>query len=239
MAVQAVRHETLQDGIYLVPVRAFIGIGWLRAFAEKALEPGWRDGTRLEAFLERQLDVEMVALPPYHALITDVFLPHALLLGWIVMLGQLLVGVAIASGFLTTAALLGGIFMNVNFLLAGVPDPSAFYIVIQAVLLLAGTGAILGADTWLGGRVRVPLLAAPPRRLRPARSIGTSAAMALAALACGCAIYATLHIRDWTPSGSVHDPAAVLAVLAGMAASWATIAALRGDGRQASAGTVP
>jgi hypothetical protein len=40
-ALDAVRHEALKDGMYLVPVRAFIGIGWLRAFAEKITQPGW------------------------------------------------------------------------------------------------------------------------------------------------------------------------------------------------------
>ena len=230
--VQAVRQETLQEGVYLVPVRAFIGIGWLRAFAEKAIDPGWSDGTRLMAFLEHQLDAGRIVVPPYQALVTDVFLSHALTLAWIVTLGQLLAGIAIASGTLTTAALLGGIFMNFNFLLAGVPDPSAFYIVIQVVLLSAGTGAVLGVDARLGQRVR--FFAACPRGREPNVSIVPATALALAALAFGCALYATLHIRDWTPAGSVHDPAAVLAVLAFMVASWALIAALRGASRSAT-----
>jgi hypothetical protein len=230
VALRAVRRETIKDGISLVPVRVFIGIGWLRAFAEKAVEPGWRDGTRLAGFLERQLDAGMVVFPPYQTLLTEVFLPQAVLLGWIVLLGQLLAGIAIASGALTTAALLGGIFMNLNFLLAGAPDPSAFYIVIQAVLLAAGAGAILGLDARLAARGRATWLAA-----RPLRPIAPPTALALAALALGGALYATRHIRDWTPGGSVHDPAAVFAVLAVMAASWAILAALRGADLPATA----
>jgi thiosulfate dehydrogenase (quinone) large subunit len=226
-ALHVVRHEALKEGSYLVPARKFIGIGWMRAFAEKAVEPGWRDGTSLVTLLEGQLQAGKVVFPHYQVLMTDAFLAHALVLGWIVMLGQLVAGLAIVSGSLTTAALLGGIFMNLNFLLAGVPDPSAFYIVIQAVLVVAGTGAILGADARLATRLRYPLLAARPPSLPPRLSIATPAAVALAMLAFGCAVYAALHIRDWTPSGSVHDPAAVLAVLAFMVASWAMIAALR------------
>ena len=42
MALGAVRHEALKDGVYMVPVRVFIGIGWLRAFVEKVLDHGWR-----------------------------------------------------------------------------------------------------------------------------------------------------------------------------------------------------
>jgi hypothetical protein len=232
LALQGARRETLKDGIYLVPVRAFIGIGWLRAFAEKVLDSGWRDGARLAAFLERQLDAGAIAIPPYQTLVTDLFLSHALVLGWIVMLGQLLAGLAIASGSLTTAALLGGIFMNLNFVLAGAPDPSAFYIVIQMVLLLAGTGAVLGFDALLGRYL--PFLTARPADFAAPRPLAPPVALALAALAAGCGTFATLHIRDWTPKGSVHDPAAVLAVLAFMAAAWALIAALRGGQQPAT-----
>lgn len=222
MALTTLRHAALQDGIYLVPVRVFIGIGWLRAFAEKVIEPGWRNGSRLATFLEHQHQSGLVVFPPYEALLTGAFLPHALALGWIIMLGQMLAGLAIVSGSLTTVALLGGIFMNLNFLLAGAPDPSTFYIVIQAVLVVAGAGAILGVDA---------RLAAHPRRCQPSPPIATSTSVALAMLALGCAVYASLHIRDWTPGGSVRDPAAVLAVLALMTASWVLIAALRGDHR--------
>ena len=234
-ALGAVRHEALKDGIYLAPVRVFIGIGWLRAFAEKAIEPGWRDGTRLAGFLQRQVEGGTIAFPPYQALVTDGFLAQTLVLGWIVMLGQLLAGLAIVSGSLTTAALVGGIFMNLNFLLAGVPDPSVFYIVIQMVLMLAGTGAILGVDARLAARVRFPILAARPPDRQPPMAISAPTAMLLASLAFGCGLYATIHVRDWSPSGSVHDPAAVLAVLAFMAASWVVIVALRGNHRPPAA----
>lgn len=228
MALHAVRREARKDGVFLVPVRVFIGIGWLRGFVEKAIDLGWRDGTRLAGFLDRQVESGSIAFPPYQALLTDVFLPHAMVLGWIVVLGQLLAGLAIVSGSLTTAALLGGIFMNLNFLLAGVPDPSAFYIVIQVMLMVTGAGAILGIDARLGERKRCSLLAARPPGRQPTLSLTPPTAVTLAILALGGAGYAILHIRDRTPSGSVRDPAAVLAVLALMAAAWAIIAALRG-----------
>jgi thiosulfate dehydrogenase (quinone) large subunit len=221
-ALDAVRHEALKDGMYLVPVRAFIGIGWLRAFAEKITEPGWRDGTSLAMFLEHQVQTGMVAFAPYQTLLTGVFLWHALALGWIVIIAQLLTGAAILTGSLTRAALLGGIFMNLNFLLAGEPDPSAFYIVIQAVLLISGAGAVFAVDTRIAGRGH-------PAGLQPSLLSSTPVALALAMLACAAAVCAIAHIRDWSPAGSVRDPAAVLAVLALMAASWFAIGALRGD----------
>jgi hypothetical protein len=40
-----------------------------------------------------------------------------------------------------------------------------------------------------------------------------------------------VHIRDWSPRGSVHDPAAILTTLAAMSAAWAAIVYLRGEQR--------
>ena len=48
-------HKDLhQEGAYLLPLRIFIGIGWLRAATEKLIEPDWYDGTALKAFFEAQ-----------------------------------------------------------------------------------------------------------------------------------------------------------------------------------------
>ena len=157
------RQELSKDGAYLLPLRIFIGMGWLRASAEKIIDPGWYDGTALTAFLEEELAGGHVVFPFYCALITDVFLPSASALGVTIMIGELLAGVAILIGMCTNAALLGGIFMNLNFILAGAPDPSAFYFLIQVALFVGGIGAIAGADTLLGRRVKNPLLVAQNR----------------------------------------------------------------------------
>lgn len=224
-----VRSEARQSGIALVPVRVFIGIGWLRAAAEKAVAPNWLHGTGVSNFLNTQLAGRHIAFPPYQALVTGVFLPHAAFLGGIILLGQLLVGLAILTGTLTRAALVGGLFMNLNFVLSGAPDHSAFYIVIQAMLLLGGAGFVLGVDAHLPQRLRSGFPMTRPKREETRRPLSRSSAAALAAFALGCSAYAMGHIRDWTPGGSVHDSVAILAVLAAMVSAWSVIAYLRGD----------
>jgi thiosulfate dehydrogenase [quinone] large subunit len=215
------------DGVYLVPLRLFIGLGWLRAFAEKAADPGWYDGARLAAFLTRQVTEGEVPFPLYQELITAVFLPHAQALSWIIMVGQLLAGLAIISGTFTNLALLGGLFMNLNFLLAGVPDPSAFYLVIQAVLFLANTGAILGTDAFLSRVIHQPLLVARagprPAYTRSQRRL----CLIVTLLSLMLALYGLAHVTDFTPAGSVHDPAMILTVLASIGAVLSSIAYLR------------
>ena len=201
----------------LLVLRLFIALGWLRAFAEKAPDPAWRDGGAVAAFLNRRLAWDEVALPPYEALTTGVFLPLAPALGWLIMTGQLLTGLALLSGTFTRAALLGGLFMNVNLLLAGAPNPSGFYIVIQATLLATGAGTILGVDAWRARRAaRPPALAA---------IVPNDRRWLIGATGLGLAVtgYALLQARDLSPAGSVHDPAVLLAVLGGLAALWAVL----------------
>jgi thiosulfate dehydrogenase (quinone) large subunit len=214
------RGEARKDGAYLVPLRIFIGLGWLRAFAEKAIDPDWRNGTYLSTYLNDRLREGSIALPPYESLVTGLFLPNASALGWIVTIGQVLAGLAILTGCLTRAALIGGLFMNLNFLLAGEPDPNAFYVVIQTALLLANAGAILGLDEHL------PELVRPCRRYTARRLVCLGTGALLSLLIAG---YALVCANDWSPAGSVHDPAMILAILALMTASWSAITLLRID----------
>ena len=45
------KREAFLANAYLVPLRLFIGIGWLRAAVEKLVEPTWYNGDALRAFL--------------------------------------------------------------------------------------------------------------------------------------------------------------------------------------------
>ncbi len=229
------RRELSKDGAYLLPLRLFIGMGWLRASAEKIPDPGWYDGTALTAFLKDELAEGHVVFPFYRALILDVFLPNASALGVIVLIGELLAGVAILIGMFTNAALLGGMFMNLNFILAGVPDPSAFYFVIQVALFVGGIGAIAGVDASLGRRVKNPLLVAQNRisgrRFRTRKRVF----LGLATLWLGLAAYSLAHVTTLDPGLSVEDPATILVVLFGLSGVQTLIAYLR----QRPTGTLP
>jgi thiosulfate dehydrogenase [quinone] large subunit len=212
--LSVVQAELRQSGAYLVPLRVFIGIGWLRACAEKIADPGWGNGSSVGVFLTQQLDQGQIVFPFYQRLVVGAFLPHAAWLSWVILLGELLAGLAILSGCLTNAALLGGLFMNLNFLLAGRPDPNAFYIVIQMVLLLEHTGSILGVDALLKRYLAHPLVVAQHLPRGPAQRIEGPLAGVLAVGCAGTALYAFAHIVHFAPDESIRDPAAVLCVLA-------------------------
>ena len=224
------RQAVREDGAYLVPLRLFVGLGWLRACAEKIMDPGWRDGSSLATFLSGHVSAGDVAFPWYETLIAQVFLPHAAPLALLILLGQFLAGMAIAVGGLTNAALLGGLFMNLNFLLAGAPNPSTFYIVIQVALLLTNAGAILGLDARLARDIHKPLLVAQPLAER-CRCRWRAPMLPIGTISLITAVYSLAYITDWSPAGSVEDPAMIVAILALLTPAWATIAWLRQDDR--------
>lgn len=149
---------------YLVPLRLFIGLGWIRAAIEKLLDSHWRDGSKLLSFFETQIANNHVPFPSYQLLMETIFSQHVLLMSWLVALGQLFAGIAIFTGTLTTAALLGAIFLNINFMLAGRVNPSAFYLMMEIVLLQSKAGNLWGLDPWLSTKAR--LLAIYPRYIK-------------------------------------------------------------------------
>jgi thiosulfate dehydrogenase (quinone) large subunit len=227
------RAELMKEGAYLLPLRLFIGLGWLRTGVEKLIDPAWHSGAKLTSFLSGQLEQGHVVFPWYRQLVEQTFLPNAALLSLIVLLGELLCGIAIMAGCCTNGALLGGLFMNANFLLAGVPDPSAFYIVIQVLLIAGAAGAICGADTLLQRRVAWPLLIAHDRASRRAGRRRDLLLLLLTALALLSSIYASFYIQTLDPGRSVKDPAMIIVILSLVGASFGAIGVMRERERHA------
>lgn len=208
-----VARELGKDRAYLLPLRVFIGLGWLRAAVEKVVDPGWYDGTELTVFLQQQLGWSQEAFPFYGTLMESVFLPGAAGLGIIVILAQVFAGLAILFGAYTNAGLLVGLVMNVNFVLAGAVDPSTFYIVIQLVLFFGGAGTVLSVDAIRGTGTNSPLLTAPTavdrERVQHRRVYGSIAAVCLV-----FAVAMTPYVSTLAPATVVEDPAMILVVLA-------------------------
>ena len=85
--------ELHEEGAYMIPLRIFIGIGWLRAAMEKILDPNWSNGESLTNFINAQISGEQVYFPIYESVLKDIILPNVQLLSLIVVVGQLFAGI--------------------------------------------------------------------------------------------------------------------------------------------------
>lgn len=134
-------HEPVRAAIVLLPLRLFLAAGWLRASAEKLIDPAWWHGTTLRSFLEAQ---QHDALPFFRPVMRSVFMPLAGQIAVVVAIGQLLIGLAIAIGRPLRFALWCGVVLNVVFVMCGKVNPSAFYLVMEAALLYAVSTGHMG-----------------------------------------------------------------------------------------------
>lgn len=151
---RAIRSLLQNREAQVVTLRIVLGFGWLMAGVEKMSDPAWHSGDTLTLFLHNQIGVNAVYFPFYEMLITELFLPNVVLLSWIVLMGEWLVGMALITGTLTNVALFFGVLMNVNYIMAGVIDPSILYIVIQGILYSSQAGATFSLDSVFSGYFR-------------------------------------------------------------------------------------
>jgi hypothetical protein len=218
------QREARRPNAYLVPLRWFIGLGWLRATAEKLVDPAWHNGEAVRAFVGSANRAGV--FPEFETFLHSLVVPAAPLVAWVLIALQLYCGAGILLGRSTNAALLAGIGLNLCFMLGGVPNPSAFYVLIQLVLFCAGAGAIMGYD----GRVTAPnrsLLIAARSDNRTSHPSDRWWLGGLASLLLSISAYSFAHGRDFSPAGSVTDPALVLGTVAALGGLIFFLSALR------------
>ena len=174
--------------VVLLPLRLFLAAGWMRAATEKLIDPEWWNGHKLHKFVTAQ---HSAALPFFRPALDHLIAPHAQAVAIVVVLTQLACGIAIAIGKPLRLALRWAVLLNVVFVLAGKVNPSAFYLVMEIVLLFAV------ADGTIGVRPTSP----------SRRTVG------LAAISIASAFAMIPYIRTIEPAKVIEDPAMMLVFL--------------------------
>ncbi|WP_067622524.1 DoxX family protein [Alicyclobacillus acidiphilus] len=153
--------KLLRENVYarciLTALRIWIGVEWVRASLEKIGSPAWtgaQAGTGVDGFLKgaiaQSTGPHATVQAWYATFVKDFALPHAKLFSYTVSFGELLVGIALVLGCLTTFAALMGIVMNMAYLLAGTSSTNPNMIVWQMILLIAGfNAAYFGLDYFI------------------------------------------------------------------------------------------
>lgn len=180
----------LRRAPWVVITQLFFGLGWLRAFAEKAISIDWWTGTTIRSFVAEHEGLALPWIEPLLAVVDGV----APLMAALVLVLQLGVGLALVANRHVPRALLVAAGLNLVFLAAGAVAPSAFY--------LLGQGAVA---LWLVGRR--PAEPGLSRWLR----LATAVAVALAVIS--APFITTLH-----PAQVIDDPAIMIVLLGGLTA---------------------
>lgn len=132
-------------------IRVWVGWQWLTAGWGKVVGPGsdvWvgsKAGVAVGGFLKGALAKTTGAHPDvqswYAWFIQNVGMPNAKIFSYVVAYGEVLVGIGLIIGFLTVPALIAGILMNLNYMLAGTVGTNPILLAIAVLLLFIGPPA--------------------------------------------------------------------------------------------------
>lgn len=170
--------DTRMAWLWLI-IRLYVGYEWLTAGLEKltgrdftigstfgkVVSRPWvfgaHDGAAIKGFVAGALAQSSGAHPAvqswYAAFLQHAVLPNAALFAYMVTFGEVLVGVALILGILTGIASFFGVFMNMNYLLAGTVSTNPILGFLALFLILAWCIAgYYGLDRYI-----LPLLGTP------------------------------------------------------------------------------
>ena len=161
-------------GLFWLVLRLFVGYEFLTAGWDKLMSGSWVGQNAIGGFMKGALGKATGAHPEvqgwYVDLVNTVFLPNAALFSTLVVLGEVLVGLALIGGIFTKFAAGSGAVMNLAFLGAGTSSSNPQMLVMQVAMVFGGLGvAYYGIDRFL-----MPFLA---RSLRLGQAARQTAAL--------------------------------------------------------------
>jgi thiosulfate dehydrogenase [quinone] large subunit len=146
-------------------LRLYVGWEWLKAGWSKLNDAAWtgnQAGTALTEFVNTALTKTGGEHPDvqgwYAWFLQNLVLPNAVFWSYVVAWGETLVAIALILGFLTGISAFFGIFMNINYLLAGSVSINPILFAIATWLILAWkTAGWWGLDRWILPALSDPL----------------------------------------------------------------------------------
>lgn len=214
VAIEKSASDHITDRLTAVPpwallIQLFIGFGWLRAVAEKVIDPGWWTGSVIDGFLTANDGQTLVWYRPFLERVVE---PGTPAIALAVLVLQLVAGLSLLTGRRVALGLSVGVFLNLHFMASGAVTPSAFYLLAQGALALWMAGERPGIITTL--------------RLR----FAAMAATFLAAL--NVPFLSTLH-----PEHVIEDPAMMFAFGGGLVALTCLLSSVDGTAANRAART--
>jgi len=144
-------------------IRIYMGVEWVNAGYHKLDSPAWRDGSALKGFWVNAAAIPEQGRPAISYDLWRDYLTYMInhewyqWFNWVIMIGELLVGIGLIVGGLAAVAAFFGSMMNVSFMLSGSASSNPVMFALAIGIILAWrTAGLLGAD-----RVILPMLGTP------------------------------------------------------------------------------
>lgn len=149
--------------VWLV-ARVYLGFLWLMAGWGKLTDPAWLSserGTAVAGFAQGAMGQASGEHPQvtgwYAGFLESVVVPNAALFSFLVVFGEILVGLALILGLFTGIAAFFGGFMNASFIFAGTAGANPLIFILAIFLALAWRVAgYWGLDRWALPMIGVP-----------------------------------------------------------------------------------
>jgi thiosulfate dehydrogenase [quinone] large subunit len=154
--------ESMVASVILLLIRLYLGYSWFTAGYHKL------GGFDASGFLKGAVGNPVkgpagdIVYPTYLSFLKHFALPNAGIFNTIIPIGEILVGLGLILGALTTAAAFFALLMNFSYLMAGTVSTNPFDILLGVFICVAGYNAgRIGLDRWIipvlrrsGGRDR-------------------------------------------------------------------------------------
>jgi thiosulfate dehydrogenase (quinone) large subunit len=150
MVMNFLRNNKIAAGILTV-LRLYLGWSWLSAGWGKVTGDPFNAGGYLTGAVNNPVMSQgEIVYPTYLAFLEKFALPNAELFSFMVAWGEVLVGLGLILGVLTTYAAFFGIVMNFAFMFAGTISTNPWMVLITIFILAAGYNAgRFGGDRWV------------------------------------------------------------------------------------------
>lgn len=149
--------NTTSAWIWLV-LRLYLGWAWLSAGIGKLTQDVWigeNAGTAINGFMAGALEKDIAGW--YAWFIENFVLPNTTIISYMVVFGEILIGLGLIVGLLTGIAAFFGGLMNMSFLLAGTVSTNPEMLLIAFFLIMAWKVAgWYGLDRWALPKLGTP-----------------------------------------------------------------------------------
>ncbi|KOP83024.1 DoxX family membrane protein [Cytobacillus solani] len=148
MFIKWIRESQIAAGILTI-IRLYVGYSWITAGYGK-LTGGFDASGFLQGAVANATGDHPAVQAWWASFLEGIAIPNAGLFSFLVSWGELLVGLGLILGCLTTAAAFFGILMNFSFLFSGTVSTNAQMVLLTFFILIAGFNAgKIGLDRYV------------------------------------------------------------------------------------------